>query len=76
MCSIVLGLLLLSIPVLELGFGFLKMKETPVKNDTVKVECNCKPAEVAPPPPTPPPVCVPPKPIHHHRRKKCPCTSN
>lgn len=42
--SIVLGLALLSIPIVELGLGWLTIKE-PAQNSAVKVDCNCKPAD-------------------------------
>lgn len=48
--SIVLGLILLSIPVLELGFGWLSVRETASKDIPLKVECNCRPADLASPP--------------------------
>jgi hypothetical protein len=64
MCSIVLGIALLSIPVIGLGFGWLRIKEaTPPKEASVKVECNCKPAQTVPPP-----ASTQPKPVRHHRR--------
>ncbi len=69
--GIVFGLILVSIPVLELGFGWLKMKETQLPSTPVNVICTYKPADVVPPPqPTP---C---KRVSHHRHKPrwCPCT--
>jgi hypothetical protein len=62
--SIVLGLILLSIPVLEMGFGWLKVKETQPKDAPVRVECNCKSTDAAPPP-----VSMPRNPVSTHHRK-------
>ncbi|HVO78874.1 MAG TPA: hypothetical protein VMT39_02550 [Candidatus Bathyarchaeia archaeon] len=71
--GIVLGLALLSIPILALGFGWLRVKETPAKDSTVKVECVAKPAEA--PPASAAAPCVPAK--HHQQRhkRKCSCAT-
>ena len=69
--GIVLGLILLSIPVVGLGIGWLKVKEAPPQDTTVRVECKCKGAD-----PAPTPVVTPHKPARpHHRGPSCPCTS-
>ena len=47
--SIVLGLFLLAMPVLGLGFGWLRVKEEAPKANPIAVECNCKSANVTPP---------------------------
>lgn len=78
--AIVLGLALLSVPVLELGFGWLKFKPIPTP-PPVKVDCPCKPPDLPPPPPPPPVQPPPPQPPpgppikhhHHHRRPPCAC---
>lgn len=50
---IVLGLFLVSIPVLQLGFGWLNVKDapaaTPPSPTVVKVDCDCKPSPPAQP---------------------------
>lgn len=69
--GIVLGLILLSIPVVQLGFGRLKVKEATPNVSPVKVECNCRSADAdAAPVPTPPkpPACI-------HNNKPGPCAS-
>jgi succinate dehydrogenase hydrophobic anchor subunit len=73
--AIVLGLVLLTVPVIELGLGLLHFKSAeksvdPPPPPPIKVECNCKPPT---PPPPPPPCKQPPPPHHHHRRPPCAC---
>lgn len=69
--AIVLGLVLLTIPILELGFGLLKMKPAPPPAP-IHVQCDCH--TTAPPPPQPPPPpCRPCKPIRHRRHPRPPC---
>ncbi len=46
--SIVLGLVLLSLPVLGLSLGWLKIKEPAPGNAATKIECNCPPAPAPP----------------------------
>lgn len=60
--SIVLGLLLMSIPVLQLGFGWLKVKELPVRESPVKIECKTGFSEPAPVRPCNPASIPPPRP--------------
>lgn len=70
--AIVLGIVLLSIPVVELGIGWLRFKAPPDPPPVI-VECKCKPPD--PPPPPPPPPCKQQK-YHRHRRPACACKSN
>jgi hypothetical protein len=65
--AIVLGLALLTVPIVELGLGWLHFKPTPPPAST-PVVCNCK--ITTPPPPQPPPC----KPVKHLRhRSPCAC---
>ncbi|WP_260705636.1 hypothetical protein [Edaphobacter flagellatus] len=70
--AIVLGLVLLAVPVLELGLGWLRLKPpAPLDLPPIKVEVTCPPPPVVAPPPPPPPC----KPVKHHHRPKpiCAC---
>jgi len=67
--SIVLGIGLLSIPVVGLALGWLNVKETPPEGPApaTSVECHCAPAQSIPP------VLTPPKPVHHRHHKAQTC---